>query len=57
MQQNFQLNIENEDLRDRMHLVGQGEAVSIDYLPYMPAMKLEHVIEKVKSKQDLETAK
>jgi len=49
--------MENEDLRDRMNLIGHGEAVYIDYLPYMPPMHLETVIERATSKQELDDAK
>jgi regulator of replication initiation timing len=57
VQQNFQFTVENEDLRDRMSLLGKGEAVSIDYLPYMPPMHLEKVIEAVNNREELEAAK
>ena len=35
MQTNFQLMIENEDLRDQISLVAQKGGASIDYLPYL----------------------
>lgn len=40
-----------------MNLVGHGEAVSIEYLPYIPPMQLENVIQQVTTRQDLEDAK
>jgi regulator of replication initiation timing len=44
MQTNFQLIIENEDLRDRLALVAQKENTSIDYLPYLVPKQLERTI-------------
>ena len=57
MQQNFQFTVENEDLRDRMSLIGKGEAVVIDYLPYVPPMQLEKVIQAVNNREELDAAK
>lgn len=43
--------IENEDLRDRITLLGKGDdfgnGVSIDYLPYLAPRLLEKSISKV----------
>ena len=48
MQANFQLMIENEDLRDRLNLINQREGTSIDYMPYLAPKSLEKTINKTK---------
>ena len=49
--------MENEDLRDRMNLMGKANPVVIDYLPYLPPMQLEKVVSGIRNKQELENAK
>jgi len=49
MQQNFQFTVENEDLRDRLHLIGHEKQVSIDYLPYIAPLAIEKLLEEVKT--------
>lgn len=40
-----------------MSLLGKGEAVVIDYLPYITPMQLENVIQAVNSREELDAAK
>lgn len=40
-----------------MNLIGHGQAVGIDYLPYIPPMQLENVISAVSNQNELEEAK
>ena len=54
MSTNFQLMIENEDLRDRIALLGQSDGVSIDSLPYLIPRQLEKSVGQVKSSEELE---
>ena len=44
LQQNFQLVVENEDLRDRLNLVGQQQGVFIEHVPYQAPFELEKTI-------------
>ena len=53
MQTNFQLMIENEDLRDRLNLVNQDQGVSIDYLPYLVPKQLEKTLETLSDPKEL----
>lgn len=47
MQTNFQLMIENEDLRDRAYLMAAKEGSVIEYLPYLAPKQLEKTIQKI----------
>ena len=41
---NHQLRIENEDLRDKLHLITKKVDYSIDYQAYLPLMDLEGLL-------------
>ena len=41
IQQNFQLVVENEDLRDRLNLIGQEKGIHIDNIPYQAPLELD----------------
>ena len=49
--------IENEDLRDRLNLVGQNSGVHVDHIPYQAPLELENVIENADGKDALAAAK
>ena len=53
MQTNFQLTIENEDLRERLNLANLSEGTSIDYMPYLVHKQLEKNVSKVQSSDEL----
>ena len=57
MQTNFQLMIENEDLRDRLSLADQHEGTSIDYLPYLAHKQLEKTIQRIQNPEELSKVK
>ena len=57
MQTNFQLMIENEDLRDRAYLMAAKEGSVIEYLPYLAPKQLEKTIQKIQSPEELGKAK
>ena len=43
-EENYQLNIENEDLRDRLQLVTGDKQYSIEYQAYLPFLDLEKIV-------------
>ena len=53
MQTNFQLMVENEDLRDHIALLDEKEGANIDYLPYLAPKQLEKTIGKIESQEEL----
>ena len=57
MQTNFQLMIENEDLRDRLSLVTQKDGTSIDYMPYLAHRQLEKNVNQVEKTEELSKVK
>ena len=44
IQQNYQLKIENEDLRDRLYLITNEIKYEIEYQAYLPLIELESII-------------
>lgn len=56
IQENYQLKIENEDLRDRLHLVS-GETSQIEYQAYLPVLDFEEMINNSQYLGDLQAAK
>lgn len=45
---NYQYKIENEDLRDRLNLVGEERGgINIEYLPYIPAGQIEKACDSI----------
>ena len=57
MQTNFQLTIENEDLRDRLNLASEKDGTSIDYMPYLAHKQLEKKVNSISSIDDLSKVK
>lgn len=54
---NFQLIIENEDLRDKLGLLTNEGEYEIEYQAYLPKINIERIIESVVDKKSLELAK
>ena len=57
MQTNFQLMVENEDLRDRLALIMQQDGTSIDYMPYLAHKSLEKSIQRIQNPDELAQVK
>ncbi|CDW90813.1 kinesin motor domain containing protein [Stylonychia lemnae] len=55
--QNYQLNNENEDLRDRLQLITNEKGYEIEYQQHLPQMNIEEEIGLVKNKQQLDDLK
>ena len=56
-QENYQLKIENEDLRDRLMLVTQNTGYEIQYQAYLPVLDLDKMINDCKSHTEIEATK
>jgi len=56
-QENYQLKIENEDLRDRLHLLTQEKEFTIDYQAYLPVLNLQNIVDSCRTKADLSSAR
>ena len=54
LQDNCQLRIENEDLRDRLSLITKDPIYSIDYQAYLTHLDLEAIIGNTNSSEHLE---
>lgn len=55
---NYQLTIENEDLRDRLNLLGETRgSLNIEYMPYIAAGSVEKLCDSVHTEQELRDAK
>lgn len=55
--ENHQLRIENEDLRDKLHMITKNLDYSIDYQAYLPLMDLESLLSQATSAGQLESLK
>ena len=55
--ENYQLKIENEDLRDRLSLITQDEGYTIDYQAYLPVLDFENIINHCRNLEELTSAK
>eukprot|EP00347_Sterkiella_histriomuscorum_P020722 403336729 len=55
--QNYQMNIENEDLRDRLVLVTNDNGFEIEYQQYLPRVNVEEEISNITNLKQLEGAK
>jgi predicted nuclease with TOPRIM domain len=53
--QNYQLQNENEDLRERLALLTGDKGLAIEYLPAM--LNIEEEVQQIKSRGDLDQAK
>lgn len=56
-QDNYQLKIENEDLRDRLYLITNEQGFQIDYQAYLPMLDFEQIINDCSSIGGIEQAK
>lgn len=58
-QNNYQLKIENEDLRDRLNLLGEDrlQGANIEYMPYIAAGSVEKLCDSINSSEQLKEAK
>lgn len=57
LQDNYQLKIENEDLRDRLHMVTKDADYAIEYQSYLPVLDLEAAMDQSQSLSDLKSIK
>ena len=57
LQDNYQLKIENEDLRDRLHMITKDSNYTIEYQSYLPVLDLEEALEKSQSTNDVQSLK
>lgn len=61
IQENYQLKIENEDLRDRMYLTTDDpnvrDQVLIEYQAYLPLLDFQNLLERCKEFDDVHLAK
>jgi len=55
---NYQYKIENEDLRDRLNLVGEERGgINIEYIPYIPVGQVEKVCDEIDTPEQLRESK
>ena len=55
---NYQYKIENEDLRDRLNLVGEEwGSINIEYIPYIPVGQVEKVCDEIDTPEQLRESK
>lgn len=57
LQDNYQIRIENEDLRDRLHMVTKDADYAIEYQSYLPILDLEAALEQSQSLDDIKSMK
>ena len=53
LQDNYQLKIENEDLRDRLHMITRDNNYTIEYQSYLPVLELEESLQKSGTMDDI----
>jgi hypothetical protein len=57
-QSNYQYKIENEDLRDRLSLLGEMRGnINIEYMPYIAAGSVEKMCDNINTLQELRDSK
>jgi len=55
---NYQYKIENEDLRDRLNLVGEERGgINIEYIPYIPVGQVEKDCDEIDTPEQLRESK
>ena len=55
---NYQYKVENEDLRDRLYMLGeQRGGVNIQYMPYIASGSVETLCDQIKSAEELHESK
>ena len=56
--QNYQYKVENEDLRDRLNLLGEDKGVvNIEYMPYIAPGSVEKACDEIDSTEQLRESK
>jgi len=58
LRNNYQYKIENEDLRDRLNLLGEERGgVNIEFIPYIPAGQVEKACDDIDTPEQLRESK
>lgn len=55
---NYQYKVENEDLRDRLYMLGEQKGgVNIEYMPYIASGSIETLCNSIKTAEELRESK
>lgn len=55
---NYQYKVENEDLRDRLYMLGEYKGgVNIEYMPYIASGSIETLCNSIKTAEELRESK